>query len=102
MLLLISCSMLNDSYYCYSPKKVASKIEGMTPEELDSKILGCSLKCISMLDSFNTFLDVIFSAYSRHQPEDTLRSASFFSLKHFSKNYRKKYTSERKMILAKS
>jgi hypothetical protein len=55
--------VLTENYYGYSPTKSPTRIDGMTPEELDGLIIGCSLKCITMLDSFNMYLDVRMTAY---------------------------------------
>lgn len=66
LLLILSNSLLSENVYSYSPKKSPITIEGMTPEELDALILGCSLKCIAMIDNFYTFLDVSqWSDFSR-------------------------------------
>ena len=59
-MLIISNSVLAENCYMYSKSKTPQKVEGLSPEELEGMVLASALKCISMLDSFNPFLEVGF------------------------------------------
>ena len=64
-ILVVTNSLFAEPGYSpYGRKSTPTKIEGSSPDEIEGSILGSILKCISLLDNFNPYLDTLMRRHT--------------------------------------